>query len=71
MSAACTCVLVMDFEFILRVAEKRIKSALGKSDAGKTRFSYFIMESICLDREISRYWFVLPLLTHQKKLPTL
>lgn len=37
----------MDFEFILRVAEKRIKSALGKSDAGKTSFSSFGIESIC------------------------
>lgn len=34
----CVCgvhVTVMDFEFLLRVAEKRIKAALGKSDAGK------------------------------------
>lgn len=43
----------MDFEFILRVAEKRIKSALGKSDAGKTSFSSFYIESICPDTEIS------------------
>lgn len=38
----CVCVCVcgvhvrgMDFKFLLRVAEKRIKAALGKSDAGK------------------------------------
>lgn len=55
MSTACTSVLVMDFEFILRVAEKRIKSALGKSDAGKMCFFffYFRMESTCPDTEIS------------------
>lgn len=48
-SAACTCVLVMDFEFILRVAERRIKSALGKSDAGKMCFFCSRMESVCLE----------------------
>ena len=29
----------MDFEFILRVAERRIKAALGKADAGKILFT--------------------------------
>lgn len=53
-------VLVMDFEFILRVAEKRIKSTLGKSDAGKTSFFCFIMESNCPDRQITADWLVLP-----------
>lgn len=29
----------MDFEFILKVAEKRIKAALGKAEAGKPLFA--------------------------------
>lgn len=29
----------MDFEFILNVAERRIKAALGKADAGKIVFT--------------------------------
>lgn len=29
----------MDFEFILKVAEKRVKAALGKADAGKIYFT--------------------------------
>lgn len=29
----------MDFEFILRVAERRIKAALGKAEPGKMRFT--------------------------------
>lgn len=43
MSVACMCVLVMDFEFALRVAEQRIKAALGKSDAGKMWFCFFVV----------------------------
>lgn len=35
----CVSVLAMDFEFILRVAERRIKAALGKADAGKILFT--------------------------------
>lgn len=33
------CVFAMDFEFILKVAEKRIKAALGKAEAGKIHFT--------------------------------
>lgn len=33
------CAFAMDFEFILKVAEKRIKAALGKADAGKIYFT--------------------------------
>lgn len=33
------CMFAMDFEFILKVAEKRIKAALGKTDAGKIYFT--------------------------------
>lgn len=33
------CVFAMDFEFILKVAEKRIKVALGKAEAGKIYFT--------------------------------
>lgn len=36
----CTvCVSVMDVEFILRVAERRIKAALGRADPGKSLFT--------------------------------
>lgn len=38
-TGVCLCVLAMDFEFILRVAERRIKAALGKADAGKVLFT--------------------------------
>lgn len=31
--------LAMDFEFILKVAEKRLKAALGKAEAGKRLFT--------------------------------
>lgn len=59
MSVACMCVLVMDFEFALRVAEQRIKAALGKSDAGKMWFCfllflgffYFIMDIVYTERQ--------------------
>lgn len=34
-----TGVLAMDYEFILRVAERRIKAAMGKVDPGKTHFT--------------------------------
>lgn len=33
------CTFAMDFEFILKVAEKRIKAALGKAEAGKIYFT--------------------------------
>lgn len=56
----CVCgvhVRVMDFEFLLRVAEKRIKAALGKSDAGKMCFCCvfffflnFMMDTVCTER---------------------
>lgn len=57
-TGVCVCgvhVRVMDFEFLLRVAEKRIKAALGKSDAGKMCFCFvffknFIMETVCTER---------------------
>lgn len=29
------CVLAMDFEFILKVAERRIRAALGEAEPGK------------------------------------
>lgn len=35
----CVCVLAMDFDYILRVAERRIKAALGEGEAGKILFS--------------------------------
>lgn len=31
--------LVMDFEFILKVAERRIKAALGRAEPGKKLFT--------------------------------
>lgn len=31
----------MDFEFILKVAERRIKAALGKAEAGKVIFTHW------------------------------
>lgn len=37
----CVCVLAMDFEFILKVAERRIKAALGKAEAGKVLFTHW------------------------------
>lgn len=33
------CVLAMDFEFILKVAERRLKAALGKAEAGRIFFT--------------------------------
>lgn len=38
-TGVCVCVLAMDFDYILRVAERRIKAAWGKSEAGKILFS--------------------------------
>lgn len=38
-TGVCVCVLAMDFEFILKVAERRIKAALGNTEAGKTLFT--------------------------------
>lgn len=48
-------VRVMDFGSLRRVAEKRIKAALGKSDAGKMCFcrvflKTFLMETVCTER---------------------
>ncbi len=40
----------MDFEFILKVAERRIKAALGKAEAGKVLFTLAAV-NICPERE--------------------
>lgn len=52
-------VRVMDFEFLLRVAEKRIKAALGKSDAGKMCFCCVFLKKLyngnSLYRKAQRY----------------
>lgn len=57
MSVACMCLLVMDFEFALKVAEKRIKTALGKSDAGKMWFcfGFLLYNGYSLYRKAERY----------------
>lgn len=59
MSVACMCLLVMDFEFALKVAEKRIKAALGKSDAGKMWFCFcfvfLLYNGYSLYRKAERY----------------
>lgn len=45
------CLLAMDFEFILKVAERRIKAALGKAETGKTLFTLTTAVCICPERE--------------------
>lgn len=51
------CVFAMDFEFILKVAEKRIKAALGKAEAGKIYFtSATASRSAVLSRVLTWAW---------------
>lgn len=45
------CVLAMDYEFILKVAERRIKAALGRAEAGKILFTLNTAMCFCPERE--------------------
>ncbi len=47
----CVCVLAMEFEFILKVAERRIKAALGRAEPGKILFTLDTAVCICPERE--------------------
>lgn len=46
-----TSVLAMDYEFILKIAERRLKAALGRCDPGKILFTPATAVCICPERE--------------------